>query len=204
MKVIIERISERTFKVKVKTLVDAYIKVFITKTQKFRAEICEAIPTYNNPRSYVKTEIIVGGQEWNNGKLKEYHKSILEMCDVLMEELDKKLESYYPEEYKSKEFENEVDYALLDKTVRDLVKRGAPLTSVISTLGDLMDIANEVYDKILMEHEKKSAQEKALEKATEDLRMSAKIIYDNEKKRAQEKDLIETLDNLEEVAEREW
>lgn len=170
--------------------VEAHIKVFITRdTKRFRAYVCEKHPTIMNPENCVKHEITVGGQEWDKGKLKEYHSAILDMCDKLMIELDDKLDTYQPEKFKSWVFQNEVDFTLLETTVRSLMERGAPLTSVISTLTDLGDYARDLYSKSLMKHEKEKAQDKALEETLDKLKEAAKTCYGNIK--AGEKKTVE-------------
>lgn len=62
-----------------------YIKVFVTKTKEFRAEISQI----GKPGS----EITVGGQNWRRGYFKEFHGRILGKCTLLLENLNRKLVS---------------------------------------------------------------------------------------------------------------
>jgi hypothetical protein len=57
-----------------------HIKVFITKTLKFRARIKEeGKPAY---------EVTIGGKSWKMGKGQEHHTTICDKCRVIVECLD--------------------------------------------------------------------------------------------------------------------
>ena len=61
-----------------------HVKVFVTKTQKFRAKIRDArdLPYY---------EVTIGGVEWNKGKGRQHEAKILSKCQGIIAGLKKEL-----------------------------------------------------------------------------------------------------------------
>ena len=53
---------------------NAHIKVFVTKTRKFRARI--------KPPGGIPYEVTIGGSQWIKGKGREYEDEILRKCDL--------------------------------------------------------------------------------------------------------------------------
>ena len=66
------------------------IKVFATKTKKFRARIID-------PGSCIAYEVTVGGKEWRKGKGQPYQKIILEKCENLVTSLWKEILDTVPD-----------------------------------------------------------------------------------------------------------
>ena len=62
------------------------IKVFITKTQEFRARIKE-------PGVGFSYEVTIGGDSWNSGKGKEFEAIIKKKCELLVTKLTTKLKT---------------------------------------------------------------------------------------------------------------
>lgn len=63
------------------------IKVFITKTQEFRAKIKENKDT-------PEYEVTIGGKSWNNGKGKKFEKEIKHKCELLITTLNSKFKYF--------------------------------------------------------------------------------------------------------------
>jgi len=59
-----------------------HVKVFVTKTNKFRANVTEITEDCT-----MQTEVTVGGSEWYKGKLKRYHSEIIGKCNKLAQGL---------------------------------------------------------------------------------------------------------------------
>lgn len=54
-------------------------RIFLTKTKKLRVSITEV--------NGLRTEVTIGSKSWNEGKCKEHHKTILNLCDNLFLDL---------------------------------------------------------------------------------------------------------------------
>ena len=67
-----------------------HIKVFLTRSRRFRANITEE-------RGISKKiyEVTVGGYEWDKGKGREHEIEILEKCKILLDSLTKEYENIY-------------------------------------------------------------------------------------------------------------
>ena len=62
------------------------VKVFVTKTQKFRAKISEP--------GQLPFEVTIGGQSWNQGKGREYFHKIQASVSVLMTALQQETKRF--------------------------------------------------------------------------------------------------------------
>jgi len=65
------------------------IKVFVTKSKEFRANIKEN----NEAPPY---EVTIGGKNWENGKGRQYENEIKQKCELLITTLNNKLKSILP------------------------------------------------------------------------------------------------------------
>lgn len=66
------------------------IKVFVTRTGKFRAKIKEG-------RHSIPYEVTIGGNEWDKGKGRGYEERIVEKCELILIELKKSLKTIQKE-----------------------------------------------------------------------------------------------------------
>jgi len=60
------------------------IKVFVTKTKEFRAKIKET-------KEAIPYEVTIGGESWENGKVRKFEKDIKRKCELLIATLNSKL-----------------------------------------------------------------------------------------------------------------